>query len=524
MKKTFTINISGIIFHIDEDAYEKLQDYLALIYKRFSGTDEGKEIITDIEARIAELFNERLKETKEVVSLTDVNEVIDTMGNPADFEEHDENAEESDQPRPTPNYKTGKRLYRDGDSRILGGVCSGIGAYFGVDPVFIRILFIIFAFLQIGVPAYIILWIAVPMARTTAQKLEMRGQRVNVSNIERSITEEFNEVKSNFRNFSNSKTKENLSPVLETLGAILRAVGKVILIIMGISFIAVGLLIVLGFVGSFFSGFWLGFTPLEFNIFSDASLLTWVAEINNIRIFTLALLLLIGIPILAIIYGGFKLIFRFNANHKLIGTIGFSLWFVGLIVAIAAVFMEGSNFKSSSLTRTTHDLDTFDSPTLYLEAYLDTLADYVEYDDVFDIDEIKIVTGLNNHRLYIQPDIRIERSNEEYFELIEKRSSHGKNRSQARDNASTIIYNWEQSDSLLTIGNYFTLPEDKKYRVQELELILRVPIGARIYMDNSMTDIAWNSNYDGDYWPGDLVGKEWLMTSNGLTRYRANKK
>ena len=524
MKKTFTINISGIIFHIDEDAYEKLQNYLAQIYNRFSTSEEGKEIIADIEARIAELFNEKLKDNKEVVSLADVDEVIKTMGNPNDFEDEDEEETGKESTRSKSNYKTGKRLYRDPDSRVLGGVCSGIGLYFGVDPVFIRILILILTFLQVGIVVYIILWIAVPAARTTAQKLEMRGERVTVSNIERSFTEEFNEVKSNFHKFRNSKpfdkTKESLSPVLDTIGMIFRGIGKAVIGILGISFIALGALIVLGFAGTFYSGFWLGFTPFEFNLFSDSGMLTWIADISTIRIFTVALFLIIGIPILAIIYGGFKVIFRFHANHKLFGIFGLSLWVVGLFMALAALFMEGSNFRSSSQMRETHTLSAFNGTTLFLETYSDTLSDYIEFDEVFDIDEVKIVNNYNTYQPYIMPEIRIQKSMENYFELIEKRSSHGSNRQEARELASNILFNWEQKDSLLVVDNYFTLPASDKFRIQELELILKVPVGARIFFDESLTNIAWNSNFDGDYWPGDLVGKEWIMTSDGLTRYR----
>lgn len=525
MKKTLTINISGIIFHIDEDAYEKLQDYLALIYKRFSGTGEGKEIIADIEARVAELFNEKLKESKQVICVSDVDEVIETMGDPNEFEgEDEETTEEGNKFKSSSDYKTGKRLYRDSDNRILGGVSAGIGAYFGVDPLFIRILFIIFAFFQVGIIAYIILWIAVPAARTTAQKLEMRGERVNVSNIERSITEEFNEVKNNFSNFRKSKgynrTKENLSPLVEALGSVISIVGKGILILFGIGFIALGVLVVLGFFGSFFPGYPIGTTVFKFDLLQDTGLLTWVADSNNIRIVGIALLLLIGIPILAIIYGVIKLIFRFKANDKLVAVTGFSLWIVGLIMAIAAVFMEASNFKTSSSVRSTTDLKPFSSPVLYLENYPDTLSDYDKYEDLLDMDEVKIVNVANAYQIYIQPKIRIIKTNEDSFQVVEKRSSRGSSRDNAHDNACKIHFNWQQNDSMLVIDNYFTLPLEEKWRHQEMELILRIPVGKRIYIDHSMEDIAWNSDFDEDYWPDDLVGNEWEMTNTGLIKTR----
>ncbi|MEA3444637.1 MAG: PspC domain-containing protein, partial [Bacteroidota bacterium] len=421
MKKTFTINISGTIFHIDEDAYEKLRNYLGLIHKRFSKNEEGKEIILDIESRIAELFTDCLQESKEVVSLGDVEEVIEIMGDPNEFDEAEESSSETEY-KPGSKFKTGKRLYRDSDTRIFGGVAAGIGAYFGIDPVIIRILFIITAFFQIGIVAYVILWIAVPLARTTAQKLEMRGERVTVSNIEKSITEEFDEVKSNFRNFKNSKgytrTKENISPVLEGLGLVFIAVGKILVVLFGISFIVLGVLVIFGFVGTFYSGYWFGFSPFEFDLLSDTGLFGWIADINNIRILTVSLILLIGIPILAIIYGGIKMIFRFNANHKLVGGIGLSLWVVGLIMAVAAVFMEASNFKSNSIERSTHELNEFNSPVLFVNTFPDTLSDYFKYDYVFGMGEVKVVHDIDDYRIFIEPKIKIVKSNEDYFEMI----------------------------------------------------------------------------------------------------------
>ena len=140
--------------------------------------------------------------------------------------------------------------------------------------------------------------------------------------------------------------------------------------------------------------------------------------------------------------------------------------------------------------------------------------------DIFDLDEVKIVHAFDDYKIYIQPEIRIEQSTEDYFQLIERRSSRGKSRNDARNNANDIIYSWQQNDSLLLLDNYFTLPLDEKWRHQELELILKVPVGMRIHLDKSLDEIAWNSNYYNDYWPGDLVGKEWRMTNSGLSKHR----
>lgn len=195
MKKTFSINLNGIVFNIDEDAYEKLQSYLTSIERHFSKEEERKEIIADIEARLAEIFSGKTNASRQVISMDEVNEVIRMMGQPGDFA--DEQAEEI--PREDLLYhKKYRRMYRDPDSRLIGGVCSGLSAYFGMDPVFLRLIFLIAFFgFGVGLLVYLILWVVLPEARTTAQKLEMRGEKVNVSNIGNFVKEEFNNVKRN---------------------------------------------------------------------------------------------------------------------------------------------------------------------------------------------------------------------------------------------------------------------------------------------------------------------------------------
>jgi len=209
MKKTVTINISGHMFYIDDDAYTRLQSYLDKIESTFRNQESGDEIISDIENRIAEIFNERINKETGVVTLDMVNDVIATMGEPEQFEEGEEDKKTSYTPPTTMVFrKANRRFYRDIDNRVLGGVCAGIAAYFDIDVVIIRILFVVLTLLTWGgLPLiYLILWIALPPARTTAQKLQMRGERITIENIERSIRDEYDEVKRKFGNFKQSKT------------------------------------------------------------------------------------------------------------------------------------------------------------------------------------------------------------------------------------------------------------------------------------------------------------------------------
>ena len=200
MKKTFTINISGTVFNIEEDAYEVLQKYLMNLKNHFGNGEEGKEIITDIEARVAEIFTGNMSDEKKVVTLEWVNNVIETMGTPENF------VEEEGEEEPLAGQKRKRRLYRDPDQSGRSGVCGGLGTYFNMDPVMVRIIFVaaILFTSGAGLLAYIILWIVVPKATTTAHRLEMRGEEVTVKNIEKFIKDELNFVKESYNRFRKS--------------------------------------------------------------------------------------------------------------------------------------------------------------------------------------------------------------------------------------------------------------------------------------------------------------------------------
>lgn len=201
MKKTFDININGNVFQIEVDAYEVLQKYMVNLKNYFGKDEEGKEIISDIESRIAEIFTEKINEENQVVTLHWVNEVVDTMGTPENF-----NEEQIDEEPLAGQKKRKRKLYRDPEQSVLGGVCGGLAAYFNMDPVVIRLIVVLLALVTsgAGLLAYFILWIIVPKAVTTTQRLEMKGEDVTVKNIEKFIKDEVNAVKESYNKFRKS--------------------------------------------------------------------------------------------------------------------------------------------------------------------------------------------------------------------------------------------------------------------------------------------------------------------------------
>jgi phage shock protein PspC (stress-responsive transcriptional regulator) len=195
MKITVSINLGGYSFNIDEDAYAELKRYLKNLEFHFAGEESASEILSDIETRMAELFRTKLTNYKQVININDVNQAISVMGTPEDISDNDRTS--SREKFSSPGYH---RMYRDPDHRVIGGVCSGMGAYWDIDPVIVRILFVVTTLAGgIGALVYLILYIVIPEAKTTAQKIEMKGEPVNIHNIKESVKNEFNNVRKNMK-------------------------------------------------------------------------------------------------------------------------------------------------------------------------------------------------------------------------------------------------------------------------------------------------------------------------------------
>lgn len=195
MKITLSINLGGYPFNIDEDAYDELKRYLKNLELHFAGEESSSEILSDIEARISELFRTRLSAYRQVVTIEDVRYAISVLGNPEDFSA-DKNTSSEDK-FSSPGYH---RMYRDPDRRIIGGVCAGMGAFWSIDPWIIRLIFVALVLAGgLGLLIYLILYIVIPEAKTRSQKIEMKGEPVNIKNITDAVKDEFERVRKNMK-------------------------------------------------------------------------------------------------------------------------------------------------------------------------------------------------------------------------------------------------------------------------------------------------------------------------------------
>ena len=195
MKLTVSINLGGYSLNIDEDAYAELKRYLKNLELHFAGEESSSEILSDIETRLAELFRARITSYKQVINIDDVRQAVSVLGSPEDISDNE--GPSAREKFSSPGYH---RMYRDPDHRLIGGVCAGMGAYWDIDPLIIRIIFIALVLAGgIGGLVYLILYIVLPEAKTTAQKIEMKGHPVNIHNIKESVKKEFDTVRKNMK-------------------------------------------------------------------------------------------------------------------------------------------------------------------------------------------------------------------------------------------------------------------------------------------------------------------------------------
>ncbi|NJK96031.1 MAG: PspC domain-containing protein, partial [Bacteroidales bacterium] len=355
MKKTVIINISGIVFHIDEDAYEKLKGYLESLNHYFGNSSESREIVTDIEARIAELLQPKINDIKQSVTIDDVEEILSILGTPEDIAASDSASYESEPAESAPytGKRSSRRLYRDVENSVIGGVSSGLGAYFDIDPVFFRIIFIALIFAGgVSFIIYPILWIVVPAARTSAQKLEMRGKDINLSNIEKTVREEFTHIRSNMNKPDSAwnRTGDFFREILNFLGVLIRGVVHVLRYILGIMLVLLAVFFSVAIIGAlYFKNFAIHgefndyFTSVQDFLHSIISPIT-----ADTMLFLLFIILVL--PIAGLIYLGLKLLIRFRHvkmdSSRVVRHMDFSIFAFTMLV-----FSEADNFSAQNNTK-----------------------------------------------------------------------------------------------------------------------------------------------------------------------------
>jgi len=531
MKKTVTMNISGIIFHIDEDAFNRLSNYLETIKGYFTNSEGRDEIISDIETRIAEMLQAKIKENKQVITIEDINEVISVMGEPEQIGSAGGDAPKDK--KTSQETKIHRRFYRDPDNKVLGGVCGGIGAYFNVDSVWIRVAFVVALFVLFGtsILLYIILWIIIPEAHTTAEKLEMRGEPVTISNIENTIKEEIDGLKKRAGNYKDDaksaynrnikKSKNAAEKILTFLFNICKYFIRALAIFIGIIFIMAGIFLVIGFIGSFIRSndvIWIssiGISNFSFPVF----LKLFIGSSEQITLALIGLALFIGIPLIMLVYNGVKMIFGYKSKKRFIGISSFALWFAGLILCIIVGLSVLHNFSHKSIITRKNTL--MQPPNNLLKIYVkkNNMVDSIsEYETKFVIGQWNLVSVNDKNIRFGLPELCIVNSENENYQILINCSSEGSDKKDAETHIKKINFKFTQNDTSLVLDPYYVLPENEKWRAQNIKVVIKVPLWKAIYLSPETSSLL---HYDSEnlFFDKDLSGKKWIMTDNGLKEY-----
>ncbi|UGS20147.1 PspC domain-containing protein [Flavobacterium cyclinae] len=516
MNKTISINLGGFFFHIDEDAYQKLSRYFDAV-KRSLSPDGRDEIMKDIESRIAELFQERIKNEKQVIGLSEIEEIISIMGQPEDYKIDDEKTSyQSSSSSSTNFYYPSKRLYRDKDNGMLGGVMAGLGHYLGIDALWLRIIMVILFFgFGTGLFVYIVLWILVPEAITTTQKLEMKGEPITISNIEKKVKEGFDDITSKINNLDHEKiantAKNGATRIGSTIEDVITTIFKVFAKLIG-SFII------------FFSGIALIAIIITSIILIFSSTMPENYILNNIEtpigletpLWAQGLLFLLGfgIPLFFLLILGLKLMvnnLRSIGNYVKYSLLAVWIITVGIIISLAINEASQLAFEGKSVQK-----------EMITVAPTDTLKIKFKNNDFYSKSkyrnhDFKITQDEGDNEIIYSNNVSIEiKYTDEVnpYLLIEK-LAHGKSTSQAKKRAEKIKYNYTINGNTIVLDNYLLTAVENKFRGQEVELYLYLPKGTLFTTDESY------SNYDrSDY---DFFDENEYDTKNPIYRVDSDK-
>ncbi len=631
MKQVININFHGQVVPIEVSAFDLLKQYTASLNNYFANEEGKEEIINDIESRIAELFQERLKKGVTCITDDDVNAIIKSMGRPEEFEGEDSTAYSqssssssttggSQQYQQTPGpTETHKRLYRDENDKILGGVCAGLANYFGIDVVIVRIIFVVLAisfgfglipyiilwvavpssatkviggtrkrlfrdpedkkiagvcsgignyfginpwiprvifllpflsfvfnwshwgmfdfpnFLRVGFSPgalliYIILWLVIPEAGSTAEKLEMKGEKVDLNSIKNSVVEEMKGVQQRAeklgheaRAFAEEKGKTMGAEMGSVARRSSRSLGDIIVFIVkafayfilgcfGFAFVVALFAFAIASIGVF---------PLKDYLLTDGwqNVFAWGT-----------LIFFIAIPVIGIITWIIRRLAKAKTNRKVLRFTFFGLWLIGLFCFIAMIVSIAKDFKSvSSINEQEITLSnplvnkleiTNNSPSK--KYYRNNSLRFEPFQN-FDEDSMPIENVT----------IKIIKSPTDSFRVTIIKMANGSNRRNADTLASLIKFNAIQKDSLLVLDKGITITKVDKFRNQRIIITVYVPVGKQIKVNNNLGwghNIHFNGPWNNSDFDIDIDDEErgwdenvdYVMKANGL--YRLNGK
>ncbi|MBL0356498.1 MAG: PspC domain-containing protein [Chitinophagaceae bacterium] len=620
MKQVININFHGQVVPIEVSAFDLLKSYTDSL-ARFFANEEGKEeIINDIESRIGELFQEKLKKGATCITDDDVNAIIKSMGRPEEFDGEEEKVvaalgssqNSSSAGSQNSNFATGRRLYRDENHKVLGGVCSGLANYFGTDSIIIRIIFIILAFAGAGVLAYIILWIAVPStastevggvlkklyrdpddkiiagvcsgignyfgvsawvprilfllpflsivfrigdwgftgpadffnfsfspgslivyiilwlvfpeANTTAEKLEMKGEKVDMNSIKNSVVEEMKGVGKRAERFG-EEAKTFAAEKGQQMGAELktaakrggRSLGDII-----VMFVKVIAYIIIGVVGVVLVGLLFFFAIMSIGIFPYKAYLLTDGWQNALAWGTL--IFFIAVPVIGVIAWIIRRLAKIKTNRNLLRGTFIGLWIVGWVCFVCLAASVTKDFKS--INNISEQEIMLSNPGVNkMEVTTNSLEKKLYRYNSFRIEPFE---GIDEDSAYIKNiEVKIVKAAGDSFKVTMTKLANGRSRRFADTLANMIKFDVVQKDSLLVLDKGIAINTTDKFRNQRVVITVYVPVGKQIKVNRN---IGWGSHirFGGPWNENDFdididdeengwdEGVDYIMKADGL--------
>ncbi|WP_291074091.1 PspC domain-containing protein [Empedobacter sp. UBA5987] len=493
MDKTVSISIGGFSFVLDEIAYNKLKTYLQDVKTSLRGTEGVEDIIEDVEIRISELFRERLK-FREVVNEDDINFVIATMGHPDQYKVEEDEENERTSTNSSYNYSSNnqsyggqqtsaKRLYRDPDDTIVTGLSAGLAHYMGVDPWFVRSIWLVLGVLGIftaGVSfflvvfCYFILLIFVPKAKTTSEKLQMYGQPANIDTLKKNVEQASEAVVSGSKELSNK------------LGGAFGVFGRILLWFIGFIILSSGIGLIIG--GFFF--FFTTWTEMPTELFGYLVEEEWMSMAA--KIFGGILMVIPGV-LLTIL--GVKCFWSKVKVSKAVIFGSIALWFVALFAIIGISVSTASKFRNS-VEMTQEKSYVIPSDTLQVY-FRENNEGNLKFKTFNDLDQLIDADG--NLIIPIDDIFEIEESTDDKLHVQVTYSSKGGSKEEAKRNLEAIRYNYELNGNKLYLDEFIKIPKDGKFRNQTVDIKLYVPKNKLIHTNNTDRITIINNDNDRDY-------------------------
>jgi phage shock protein PspC (stress-responsive transcriptional regulator) len=643
MKKIININLSGRVIPIEDSAYESLQRYVESLRRYFAAEEGRDEIINDIESRIAELMNDKIRKGSAAVTDADIEEIINSMGRVEDFEEAEaadttaagEQASGSYAYTQTAKQRFKGRLYRDASDKMIGGVCAGLANYMNIDPAIVRLLFAIVTFGGFGmgifiyillwiilpsrdldtyigkrlfrnpddrviggvagglaayfnkqpwtirlifaaplliniffsilngvfspwdfhfrpldlafgsltgtfIVTYIILWIVLPEARSTFEKMEMRGEKVDVNRIRQNVQEGMSdfktrahawgeEVKTSAENLGQrakewadtrgktfaAEAAQAARPVANGLGHIIGVLFKAFFLFIAGTIAFALFVVVLVFI---MSGIAQPFRDFLLNGFWQQ------VSFAGILIFFLA------VPLIAIITWIVRRVMKVRSQNRYLGWVFGGLWALGWVSLFLFIASMGRDWRYYN--RVSQPLNIAQPATGKLTVRIDEpeirysgTFDWIDADDEgFDLTEDSL--------LMANVKLRVDKSNDSLYRVTIWRYSAGENRREAQQRAERIVYFASSLDSTLLLGSGLGIGKAQKFRGQKVMVEIKVPVGKRIMFDESVEGKLhpinirvsegrrwnrndWDMDWDDDSYFDWKSNTDYVMTASG---------